>query len=723
MDNAFQGPRPHGASSGAFPGGPPSLMGLTPAGFGGPPSSASGGGGPLPPLIPGMPFQGLPHAAGAGAPGPVFAPSLMGPPPSSGAPPASGGGGDESGSRSWLKEGRGRFEGGPPGQLRGGGAPSSAFVGSRNLYIHNVSKEARESDVKDFFSQCGEVESVALRVNQRVGPHAVYAFVLYKKPQDAKRCFEMLNGKTFMGRCIRVEYQRGRVGGRGGPGGDDVSSEEGSEAPSTGGGSSSSSRGPRSKQGGERGGGPKNSNKHWDKKERGHPRSVDDDRRDQDGLRSRDWGRDGDTLLRRDEGPNGFSLQQQQQQQVEAPVSREPLLLLPLLQQHRARQAALSPPKDFSAAAAGAAAAAAGGPCGPGAQWRWWLGRNDRKRVCVVALCLQGEVPLDTQQLQSLLNVSHRSKCEELSHKSMRAVVLLQPAAAEHEAAFAEYVSYFRAKERAGVAALPGGVYLYLVPPGFMVFDKHRSLFPPHLRHSNAVMIGLIGPPPNPGAAAAATTPPADQQQQHWQQQQQQQPGASISAPQQQAWQQPQHASSSHQQSWQQQQQPPQQQQQASWQQQQQQAPPQQQQQNWQQPSRLQQSWQPPQQQQPAQQQPQQQQQQQQQQPVQVSQPPAVQAWPQQQPQHWGTEPLQPQQQQVSPRQQQQQVSPWQQQQQQPQQQQQQQPWEQQQPQQQASPFQEQKQQPSQQQQEGPSGGVSWMQQLSNMAAFLGAQK
>lgn len=95
--------------------------------------------------------------------------------------------------------------------------------------------------------------------------------------------------------------------------------------------------------------------------------------------------------------------QQQQQPQLDAPVAREPLLLFPLLQQHRSRQG-ISYSKDMSSGAPGIAMAPAaggsqGGPTSAGAQWRWALGRNDRKKVCVTALCLQGEVPLELQQV------------------------------------------------------------------------------------------------------------------------------------------------------------------------------------------------------------------------------------------------------------------------------------------------------------------------------------
>ena len=157
-----------------------------------------------PPLLPSLtyPPQGLLPPGG----GPGFATPLLGAP---GAPPSTdaafpGGeeGGGSSGAPSWTLEGRGRAE----------GPPRQGPMGGRNLYIHNVSKEAREADVKAFFSQCGEVESVALRVNLRVGPNAVYAFVLYKKAEDARLCFETLNGKTFSKQSLWVVvYQAGQA--------------------------------------------------------------------------------------------------------------------------------------------------------------------------------------------------------------------------------------------------------------------------------------------------------------------------------------------------------------------------------------------------------------------------------------------------------------------------------------------------------------------------------
>lgn len=109
--------------------------------------------------------------------------------------------GGEGGEASSCTPGERRGGGRPGGGERDrGGADRERPAGgdrARNLYIHNVPKEATEEDVRQYFSQCGEVENVSLRVNQKVGPHAVYAFVLYRHPEDARKCFETLNGSTL----------------------------------------------------------------------------------------------------------------------------------------------------------------------------------------------------------------------------------------------------------------------------------------------------------------------------------------------------------------------------------------------------------------------------------------------------------------------------------------------------------------------------------------------
>lgn len=76
-----------------------------------------------------------------------------------------------------------------------------------------------------------------------------------------------------VGRCVRVEYQRGRAGGRN-SGGDDAVSEAGSEAVTAGAGGSStnSRRSNRGKQQIERGG--HRNDRDWDRRARQPLRSV-----------------------------------------------------------------------------------------------------------------------------------------------------------------------------------------------------------------------------------------------------------------------------------------------------------------------------------------------------------------------------------------------------------------------------------------------------------------
>ena len=78
----------------------------------------------------------------------------------------------------------------------------------------------------------------------------------------------------------------------------------------------------------------------------------------------------------------------------------ELLLHLPLL---LAPSAAAAPGAASGLPAAATGAGSAGTPWGAGSQWRWTLGRNDRKKVAVTALCLQGEVPLEMQQVRNSL--------------------------------------------------------------------------------------------------------------------------------------------------------------------------------------------------------------------------------------------------------------------------------------------------------------------------------
>jgi cold-inducible RNA-binding protein len=100
---------------------------------------------------------------------------------------------------------------------------------STRLYVGNVSFKVTEDDVKELFSEAGEVVSVKLIKDAATGRLRGFGFVEMASKEDAQKAISMLNGKTFMDRNIVVNeakpqerrergYSRERsgFGGRGG---------------------------------------------------------------------------------------------------------------------------------------------------------------------------------------------------------------------------------------------------------------------------------------------------------------------------------------------------------------------------------------------------------------------------------------------------------------------------------------------------------------------------
>ncbi|XP_053992442.1 uncharacterized protein LOC128883773 [Hylaeus volcanicus] len=77
-----------------------------------------------------------------------------------------------------------------------------------NLYIHNVPKDATEQELRELFSSFGTVERIRLKVNQKIGPQALYAFVTFSSTSEAQVALHRLNGYDMRSRRLRVEFQR-----------------------------------------------------------------------------------------------------------------------------------------------------------------------------------------------------------------------------------------------------------------------------------------------------------------------------------------------------------------------------------------------------------------------------------------------------------------------------------------------------------------------------------
>jgi RNA recognition motif-containing protein len=92
------------------------------------------------------------------------------------------------------------------------------------LYVGNLSYSASEDELRNLFSQYGNVESVAVITDRDTGRSKGFAFVEFANDQEAQAAISGLNGKEMSGRALTVSPARpksegGGGGGRGGYGG------------------------------------------------------------------------------------------------------------------------------------------------------------------------------------------------------------------------------------------------------------------------------------------------------------------------------------------------------------------------------------------------------------------------------------------------------------------------------------------------------------------------
>ena len=77
-------------------------------------------------------------------------------------------------------------------------------MSSSNLYLGNLSYQVEENQLRELFSEYGEVVSVKSFQDKGFG------FVEMSSPEEAKKALEALNGKEFLGRDMKVDEARPR---------------------------------------------------------------------------------------------------------------------------------------------------------------------------------------------------------------------------------------------------------------------------------------------------------------------------------------------------------------------------------------------------------------------------------------------------------------------------------------------------------------------------------
>ncbi len=93
---------------------------------------------------------------------------------------------------------------------------------STKLYVGNLSFQATETDLRELFSQAGQVESVKIITDRDTGQSRGFAFVEMSSADEGRKAISMFEGKQWMTRALKVNEakpQERREGFRGGGGG------------------------------------------------------------------------------------------------------------------------------------------------------------------------------------------------------------------------------------------------------------------------------------------------------------------------------------------------------------------------------------------------------------------------------------------------------------------------------------------------------------------------
>ena len=80
---------------------------------------------------------------------------------------------------------------------------------SEQLYVGNLSYQMNTHQLKELFSEYGNVQHVRLIKNTKTGRSKGFAFVTYAQMKDAKKAL-VLNGRDVRGRAIVVRMAKPR---------------------------------------------------------------------------------------------------------------------------------------------------------------------------------------------------------------------------------------------------------------------------------------------------------------------------------------------------------------------------------------------------------------------------------------------------------------------------------------------------------------------------------
>jgi len=87
------------------------------------------------------------------------------------------------------------------------------------LYVGNLAYSVSSDDLRELFSQAGEVQSATVISDKFSGQSKGFGFVEMATAEEAGRAIEQFNDSELKGRNIKVNEAKPREGGFGGGGG------------------------------------------------------------------------------------------------------------------------------------------------------------------------------------------------------------------------------------------------------------------------------------------------------------------------------------------------------------------------------------------------------------------------------------------------------------------------------------------------------------------------
>jgi len=87
------------------------------------------------------------------------------------------------------------------------------------LYVGNLPMEMSEAELKELFSEAGNVASAKIITDRQTGQPRGFGFVEMETKLEGQKAISMLNGRQVEGRVLAVNEARPQARGGGGRGG------------------------------------------------------------------------------------------------------------------------------------------------------------------------------------------------------------------------------------------------------------------------------------------------------------------------------------------------------------------------------------------------------------------------------------------------------------------------------------------------------------------------